>query len=440
MNNFIWKSSKKINFTSLEKITILSTIGSIALLTWSFIFPIEINVSSSGEILNDDDVVEIKSPFSGIIKKFQVKDGEHIMQGKPLLTFEDTEITNLINLKKVFIDDLQCRVDTSRDALNFLHKKYNTLEKSFETRDEQLLYFLRDYPSTCYKSFNYETSNVFKSLKLKLTRIKNIYLNYLDLKNKGSLLSSILLSHQKDLTIMQELFKHNSVSKNDLNQQERILYKSLIESTENSNAQENALRHINELNDEANLEFATYIKDISRDLEQNQHTLTDEISKLDVLRKKIEQQTILSPITGTIVYNKSFSYSNYAQQSQLLMKIVPQSKLTFVRAKVTPKQIQNIKKDHIAVVRFPYYTNIQEKRFKAIIEKISPIISHNNSDLQTQNYYEVILKINDPAYFNSNIELRNGFPAEIIFTAERTTIAQEIIRPIMKNWPKIFER
>lgn len=46
----------------------------------------------------------------------------------------------------------------------------------------------------------------------------------------------------------------------------------------------------------------------------------------------------------------------------------------------------------------------------------------------------------DPAYFDNKIELRNGYPAEILFTAEYTTLAKEIIRPITNNWPKIFER
>ncbi|WP_244464431.1 HlyD family efflux transporter periplasmic adaptor subunit [Candidatus Liberibacter africanus] len=402
--------------------------------------PIEIHVSASGEILNDDDVVEVKSPFSGIIKKFSAKDGSHILQGAPILTFEDTETTDLIDLKKSFIDDLRCRIETTKTALSFLHNKYDNIEKSFATQDNKLLDFLEDYPSTCSQFFNYRISSIYRSLKLKLTRIKNIYLNYLDLKNKAPLLHALLSSHHKDLTMMQELLKHNVISKNDFNQQERIVYKSQLEFQDNTNEQKNILRHINELHDEANVEFANYLTEISRDLEQNQRTFTDEMSKLTILEKKISQQTIVSPITGTVVYNQSFSSSNYAQQSQLLMKIVPHSKLTYIRAKVTPQQMQHVKHGHTAIIRFPHYDDIQEKQFKAIIEKINPIISQKNSDLQIQNYYEVILKIIDPTYFNSKIELRNGFPAEVLFTAERTTLAQEIIRPITNNLPKIFER
>nr|WP_245280737.1 hypothetical protein [Candidatus Liberibacter asiaticus] len=68
----MWKNLKRNHPASLKRMTLLSIIGIIGLITWSILLPIEISVSSSGEILNEDNVVEIKSPFSGIIKKFQV--------------------------------------------------------------------------------------------------------------------------------------------------------------------------------------------------------------------------------------------------------------------------------------------------------------------------------------------------------------------------------
>nr|WEV88710.1 type I secretion membrane fusion protein [Candidatus Liberibacter asiaticus] len=440
MHHFMWKNLKRNHPASLKRMTLLSIIGIIGLITWSILLPIEISVSSPGEILNEDNVVEIKSPFSGIIKKFQVENGSQILQGTPLLTFEDIETTDLIDLKKVSIKNLRCHIDTEKSALDFLNNKYDALEKAFESREEQLLDFLGKYHSTCSKVFNYGISSVYRSLKMKLTRMRSIYLNRLDLENKSSLLRALLSSHQKDLTMMKNLFEKNAVSQNDLNQQERIVYKSTLELRENIHEQKNMLRHINELYDEANLEFANYLKEISRDLEQNQRTFADEMSKLTILEKTREQKTILSPIAGTIVYNQSFSSSNYAQQSQPLMKIVPHSKLTYIRAKVTPKQIQHVKKGYTATVRFPHYADIREKKFKAIIEKIDPIISQQDNNLQTQEYYEVILKITDLAFSDNNIELRNGLPAEVLFTAKNTTLAQEIIHPITDNWPKIFER
>ncbi|ADR52202.1 Type I secretion membrane fusion protein, HlyD [Candidatus Liberibacter solanacearum CLso-ZC1] len=441
MYNIFWKNFKKHHLTTLAKTIILSTIGIVGLIIWSILLPIEIRVSSLGEILYDNDIVEIKSPFSGIINKFQVNNGAQVLQGDPLLTFEDTETNDLLNLKKSSITDLKCRIDTANSALNFLNSKYDVIKRAFDIRDEQLLDFLRNYPPTCSKVFNYEISKLYRSLKLKLTRTHNLYSNYLDLEDKISLSNMLLLSHKKDLTITKNLFKDNVVSKNELNQQERVVHKSALELTTDLNAQKAMLRHINELYDEANVEFANYLKDISRDLDHNQRTLIDEISKATILEKKISQHTILSPIMGTIVYNQSFSSSNYIQESQLLMKIVPRCDLTHIRAKVAPQQIQSVKNGQIATVRFPHYPDIREKKFKAIIETINPIISQRNNDSsQTQNYYEVILKIIDPAYFDNKIELRNGYLAEILFTAEYTTLAKEIIRPITNNWPKIFER
>lgn len=96
----------------------------------------------------------------------------------------------------------------------------------------------------------------------------------------------LLLSHKKDLTITKNLFKGNVISKNELNQQERVVHKSALELTTDLNAQKAMLRHINELYDKANVEFSNYLKDISRDLDHNQRTLIDEISNATILEKK----------------------------------------------------------------------------------------------------------------------------------------------------------
>ncbi|MBA5723817.1 HlyD family secretion protein [Candidatus Liberibacter sp.] len=440
MRNISWKNLKKLYFTPLEQIALLFTFGIIILAIWAIILPIEIRLSSSGEILNDDNIVEIRSPFSAMISDFQIENGAKVLKGDPILKFEDFEIKDLIDLTNSRITDLKCRIDNARSELNFLNNQHSVIEKTFEKKDEKFLIPLKNYLPICSKTSNYGIYVLYESLQLKLTRIQNIYADHHDLENKISLSRALLLSYKEDLTTAEKLFNKNIISKNDLHQQERIVHKSDLDLTEHLSAQGSLLRRIDELRDESHVEFANYLQDKSLELDNHQRAFIDETSKLTILRNKLSQYTILSPITGTVVYTYSFTSINYAQQSQLIMKISPNSNLSYIRAKVTPQQIQNVQYGKTAIVRFPTYSALREKRFKAIIETISPTITQNNNGSQIQNYYEVVLKITDPAYSEKKIDLHSGAPAEILFASENTTLAKEIIHPIIKNWPKIFER
>ncbi|MBL0848578.1 MAG: HlyD family efflux transporter periplasmic adaptor subunit [Candidatus Liberibacter ctenarytainae] len=440
MYNFFWKNWAKTHFTLTESIALLSSIGTIILIALSILIPIETRVFSLGEIVNDDDIIEIRSPFSGTITQFLVDNGAKVRQGDPLFQFEDIETSDLINITKSRISDLQCHIDTANDILNFLKNKHLRIKEALDKKDPNLLIFLNDYSSTCSKIFDYEISILYESLRLKLTRIHNTYSDYLDLDNKIALSQTLLLSHKKDLTIMGNLAKNNIVSKNDLRQQERTVYKSELDLIVDINTRNSMLRHIEELRAETNIELAHYLKETSHKLDENQRTIMDEHAKLIVLEKKLSKRTILSPITGTVVYTQSFTSSNYVQQSYLLMKIAPHSNLTHIRAQVTPQQIQNVKHGDIALIHFSNYSDLREIQYKAIIDTINPIMSQQDNGLQKQNYYEVILKITDPSFLEKKVPIHNGASVEILFTAEHTTIAKEIIHPITKNWSKIFER
>ncbi|AGA64363.1 Alkaline protease secretion protein AprE [Liberibacter crescens BT-1] len=358
-----------------------------------------------------------------------------------MIKLDDLEIRDQIDIIKEHIANLTCHINNTYTELNLLKQEKTKIEKAISTYNNELLLPLKNYIPECKEKIsNYDMLSLFELTNLKIVQMRNIFSDYRNMHSQESLSKILLESQEKDLKKMQTLFTKNLTSETNLHQQERQVHTSRMNLMDYINKQKTMLGRLNELYNEATLEVANYKKNKSHELYKNQRMLADEKSKLISLEKNLLQHTIRSPITGTVIYTNSFITTNYTQQSQLLMKLSPHTTLNYIRAKVAPHQIQNVKSGEIATIRFPTYSKLRDSNFKALIDTISPIISQDKNNYYNQNYYEVILKISDPSYDTKKTDLYNGSPAEILFSAENTTLASVIMHPITKNWPKIFER
>jgi HlyD family secretion protein len=197
---------------------------------------------------------------------------------------------------------------------------------------------------------------------------------------------------------------------------------------------------VEQLLKQGTIAISQFVNSRESELQAKEVNVAEDEIDLSRFQNELSKRIIYSPVEGTVIDTSSSVITNYAQQSELLLKIAPKSKLSILKARVDIADIDNFRHGGMAKVRFFSYADLQDYLYEAKIVTINPIVSQRNVSNWTEAFYEVTLKMADERYESFSDKIINGTPVEVLFKAEETTLAKAIMRPITKNWPKIFEQ
>ncbi len=101
------------------------SLGSIFLITWSFVAKVEDTVTVTGEITTIKPKVVVNSTDQGVISRIYVKPNQRVEEGDYLLSFEDEETKLRINSARTRLDLLDSEAKVISDDYLIKMEKYN---------------------------------------------------------------------------------------------------------------------------------------------------------------------------------------------------------------------------------------------------------------------------------------------------------------------------
>lgn len=271
------------------------TIAVITLTVFSFIFKIDVVITTTGTLEAEDGIKIINTDLTSKIIKINKKEGDIVAVNEPILELEDDSafqietLKNEINVMMLRKDLLQTQKSKIRDASIF--KKYTLAE------------------------------DVINELQLE-------YQSYWDQIHEDE------KNHNKRLNKIDESMKKENITEEEI--------KNLMEERQDT------INGFTRNKANENLSITKEYNDICDQIYQS----NDKLEKLNHLK---ENRIITSPIEGTITKLNYNTIGSYVNPSLNIAEVVPKTTQYIVKTKIANRYVSKIKEGQVVTIKIDAY-------------------------------------------------------------------------------------
>ncbi len=402
--------------------------------TWSSLAPINSAAIASGQLVVDFNRKTIQHFEGGIIESIQVKEGQAVVRGEPLLVLRNIDAKaqkELITNQLITAKAVAHRLQTERD--NGAGLDFSEIKKQFlkDNNQDAILKTQTDLFNARKKAFNSKTNIFLKRIDQLNDEIKGLNAQKVSINKQIGLIS-------KELKMTKKLVRsQNAPVTHQLELEKQLAeldgrdgdIKSQIAKAGQSISQ-TQLEIINLDNDTKN-EILAELQDIEIKISDLREQLT---SAKDVLKRTI----IKSPISGIVMNIKYHTIGAVVQPAADILNIVPQDDQIIVEAKIKPEDIDAVYEGLTAKVQLSAY---KDKKVPKISGTLLSLSADALIDEMTGISYflaRVQLAENEISQLKTNVKLNPGMPAQVFIITGSRTLIDYLIAPIKDATFKAF--
>ena len=373
------------------------------LMTWSFIFQVDIVSNAEGQIIPVGEVKTIQHLEGGIIETILVKESEIVEKDQPLVVLAATA-------SEVDVEELQVRVDSQIIKSIRLEAEINNF----------------DVPIFPTRLRNEREKIVNKSMELYLSRKNNFEGNIkeIDAQIDKSQIDVDILIRQAGMseTLMEEgvtsEFAHLNILK-ELNTAKGSL-EALIEKRENF---KNA-----------------FIEDAQNELQLAQRELSQSEETMKKLEDNLSRTTIVAPVDGVVKNLFFVTEGGVIKPGGAILDIVPTKDSLIVEAKLPNSDIGFVKPGQSAVIKLSSSDSVNFGQINGTVFQISPDTEEDENDKRIV-FYKILIET-EQTYFQSKDKIYQLVPGVKVLASihigERT-VANYLLSPFIGSMGQSFQ-
>ena len=307
-----------------KKLTLLILVC-IFLLVYISFTKIDIVSPGTGVITGVTDNLEILSPDSGFINKFDYKTGSSVKKGDVLFSY-----TNL---------DVFHQEKTLKGLVTFADKRISELEE-----DQRLLKIILSGEIKDKQEFaSQENSNINRELSA--YKFINEYISLLNEEGNLKLREEKMLEEKKDLGSRILLLKRKGRLLTNAGAPEIDIINNQEEISQIDSQITSGDINLLSLQNDSKLALNKFERTVLEQLNNNDNQLQqlkkeriENSGQLDLLRNKIRANSVISPISGVILsIERNFDKGSYVEASKPVMTIKKKNEKQVIDAKVLAK-------------------------------------------------------------------------------------------------------
>ena len=373
------------------------------LMTWSFIFQVDIVSNAEGQIIPVGEVKTIQHLEGGIIETILVKESEIVEKDQPLVVLAATA-------SEVDVEELQVRVDSQIIKSIRLEAEINNF----------------DVPIFPTQLRNEREKIVNKSMELYLSRKNNFEGNIkeIDAQIDKSQIDVDILIRQAGMseTLMEEgvtsEFAHLNILK-ELNTAKGSL-EALIEKRENF---KNA-----------------FVEDAQNELQLAQRELSQSEETMKKLEDNLSRTTIVAPVDGVVKNLFFVTEGGVIKPGGAILDIVPTKDSLIVEAKLPNSDIGFVKPGQSAVIKLSSSDSVNFGQINGTVFQISPDTEEDENDKRIV-FYKILIET-EQSYFQSKDKIYQLVPGVKVLASihigERT-VANYLLSPFIGSMGQSFQ-
>lgn len=411
-------------------------IFSLVFFVWGAIAPINSASIASGKIVINFNKKTIQHFEGGIIDEILVKENQYVVTGQDLLHLSNiqTKSQNNIIIKQL----IQAKATKQRliaelndsDFVDYTPTRAHSLNINAEEYKNIL-----KIQNELFIAKNKKTEGQYNILNKRIEQLKSVIngLNHQNIAISAEL--KILETQERKIN---DLVKDNNLAENSLLEIQKQISKvkgSLGDIISQIGKNKKAILEIETEIVNYDYEITNQIYNEISEIEIN---ISDLSEQLTAASDTLKRTTIKAPISGHVMDLQFHTKGAVIPPAGEIMYIVPDKEELIIEAKVSPKDIDNIKQGQDAKVSLSSYKEKKVPKLSAKVVSVSADILLD--EITGEQYFLARVKLihDETKKLKKELVLYPGMPAEVFIITGERSLLNYIFSPIIESSYKAF--
>ncbi|WP_120994227.1 HlyD family type I secretion periplasmic adaptor subunit [Stutzerimonas urumqiensis] len=365
----------------------------------------------------------------GIVKELNVRDGDMVEAGDPLIVLDDTQIRAEYEMTKsqlIAAQAIEARLIAERDDLERID--FSALPE----RDSQRAQEARDGEIQVFEARRRSKLGEIAVLEKRIGQL-NEQINGLEAMIRTK--SSLENSYTKEIGELEELLAEGFVDKQRLLEQRRNLDKLRAEIADHRSEITKTKLQINETELQTLQLKKDFNSEVVTQLAEVQTKVFDLQERMAALRDRISRVVIRAPDDGMILGMTVHTVGGVVSPGTPLLDIVPSISDLVVEAQVSPIDIDRVRVGKPADIRFSAFNSSTTPVIEGVVTRVSADRLINEQTGMP--YYLVRVGLTEEgSHMLGSLKLLPGMPAEVLINTGERTLLEYLIQPATDAFAK----
>ena len=401
---------------------------------WSVLAPIDSAAIAPGKVVLDSNKKVIDHLEGGIIKEILVAEGQDVKEGQLLVRMDETAPKARMELYRgqfITAQAAEARLIAERDNLDEIQWPASLLEMK-ETYPDAALNL--DSQQRLFESRKETLKGRIDVLGQKIKQHEEEIKGLEEQIDSGNEQLALL---NEEISDVRFLLKSGNAPKSRLLALERRAAEIKGEKGERQAMISRAHQSINEAKIEIFNQQTEFQNDVMSQLRETQSKLSDLEEQLRTSEDVARRVEIRAPIAGQVTGLKVHTVGGAIPPGGVLMDIVPFDDKLIVEAKISPQDIDVVRKGLKARVRLVAY---KSRKVPPVDGEVETVSADRFEDPRTGEIYFTARIAIDESELEplEDVELSPGMPAEALIITGSRTLFGYLISPIRDSFNRSF--
>jgi len=401
------------------------------LLILAALIPIGGAVIASGEVGVESRVKRVAHPSGGVIENIAVENGQHVDEGDLLIKLEDTVSEAAQSYSTMTVEQLLAqrarleaeRLGSSRITFPEELTSAETANARRAMAEETALFSVRQGEATQL------AAQLRARIEQQNQQIASYEAEIASLETQRELI-------QPELEGVRDLWERRLITINRLNELERTAaaLDGSIASTRSNIAQARARitetqEQLIQLGQSRRADAATRLAALNTSLNEQQ---LQRVSATDLQAGR----EIVAPYSGTVEKLDFAAIGDVIQPAETIMEIVPDDELMIVEARLSPRDIDQVRTGQEARLRFTSFNNAASPQIAGEVTYVAT--DRQIDEVSGLTYYLARITLDVGQVDEEGLELRSGMPVEVYIRTGDRSMLSFLTKPLRDQFNRAF--
>jgi HlyD family secretion protein len=417
----------------LVKATLVVTVLVAGLGGWTAATEISGAVVALGSLVVDTNLKKVQHQQGGTVKELRVHDGSRVKAGEVLVRLDDTQIRASLAIVTKELDELEARrarEEAERDGLNSVVFPRELLSRMADPAVARLV----EGEKTLF-SIRRSARDGQKAQLLEQIVQLNEQIGGLNVQKASNERQSNWV--EEELSGVRQLWSEKLIQFARVTTLEREAERlqgergGLIASAAQAKAKTTEL----------NLKILQIDEDLRTEVGKSLAEIRSKTSELAERKISVEDQLdhieLRAPQDGIVHQLSVHTVGGVISAGEVVMLIVPETDKLTVEVKVVPQDIEDVKPEQLAKLRFPSFNQRITPEIEGTVSRISPDVTIDQKTGST--YYTVRIDVSVEQYSRLGVaKLIPGMTVEAFLQTGERTVISYLVRPLQDQITRAF--
>jgi HlyD family secretion protein len=400
---------------------------------WAVLVPLSAAVMVAGTLVVESNVKKIQHQTGGIVAQIPVHDGMHVKEGELLVRLDEVQVRANLQVLAKQLDQSRVRIArlvAERDGAEEPKLPHELASRS----DNQDLEQLFASETSLFKARASARQNQKELLRGRIAQLEEEIVG-LNAQSKSKTAQLELIS--SELKGVQSLYEKQLVPLMRLTALQRDAARLDGEQGQLISSMAETRSKISE----AELQITRIDQDlraeVMKDLRDAQDKETELSERIVAARDQLERIDIRAPTAGIVHQLSVHTIGGVVAPGEVIMEIVPDADDLQIQAKLPPNDIDQVRVDQKAFVRFSAFNQRTTPQLNGVVSYVSADLSHERQNDAAFYTVKVSIPGNERRRLGS-LQLVSGMPAEVFLQAGSRTMMSYLLKPITDQLQRTF--